>query len=584
MKNIIRNLLIISLLAVTFAACKEEPDYGDYDRTSVVTLSKSSLNIGWESGSTAEVTVTVPRFGWKAECEAEWLTLSPDTVNVVGSTKVTLTVAENSEEEPRTTTVRFVSGNVEQTLDVKQVGYGQIASEVNHPDGNANKWMFEHLKEMYLWNDLLTNVYPDYACDYNNFLSNTLIPLRGNELDGGRRDGARYLYSYVQRSAAPRTRATSSMYPSFGFATMSMVAVDENLVYLRITSINPESPAERAEILRGEYVGKVNGEEITRVNASEMYNKLMYPTGGSVQLTMMSSTEYQGEFYFSENRKVTLSTSNIGNSPIVAYTVLEHNGRKVGYLAYNSFESGVVESPGKYDLELQMVFDEFVEQGIQELVIDLRYNGGGLVSSCQKLCSMIAPKEKLGELLFTLRHNAEQEAVLPESSKQLKLLENYAESNVNMSRVYVLTSEMSASASELLIVGLEGVGVDVTVVGLDTEGKNVGMDVTYKHVDGYDYEFAPVTFQAYNAQGYSEFSGGIRADFQIDEWEDLRSDGWMPLGDPTEVVLQMALNLMTDDASRASMHQTRSTKQSRVQRLKYDDPVRAGGILRVEEE
>ena len=147
MKNIIRNISVLLSLSLAFVACEEKPDYGDHGRTSVVTLSKSIVNIGWEEGSTAFVEVTVPRFGWKAECDADWLTILPDTVNTVGKTKVTLLVAENTSEEERQTSVRFTSGNAEQTLGVRQVGYGQIASDVNHPDGNANKWMFGYLQQ-----------------------------------------------------------------------------------------------------------------------------------------------------------------------------------------------------------------------------------------------------------------------------------------------------------------------------------------------------------------------------------------------------------------------------------------------------
>ena len=593
MRKIINNLFVVLLMACAVVGCKEEVDYGDHDRTSVVTLSKSAVNIGWEGGSSAEITVTVPRFGWKAEYDAHWLSVTPDTTNLVGSTQVTLLVMENTSEEPREAVVTFLSGNVEQKLNVKQVGYGQIASDVNHPDGNANKWMFEVLKERYLWNTLLEDAYPDYACNYNNFLANTLIPLKGNELDGGRIDGARYLYSTVSRVPASATRSgeqtragVSTLYPSFGIATIGLVSVDEDLVYLRVTSINPESPAERAEIQRGEYIGEINGEEITRVNVNAMCNKLLYPNGGSIQLTMMRSSEFQGEFYFSEDRKVNLSTANIGNNPVVAYSILEHVGKKVGYVAYNSFVSGVTSNPTAYDLELQNVFDEFVAEGIDELVVDLRYNNGGLVSSCQKLCSMIAPSDKLGEVAFTLRHNEQLEATLPESQKKVKLLTSYAESNVNMSRVYFIVSDQSASASEMVIVGMEGLGVDVTVVGLTTEGKNVGMEVITKYVDGYNYEFSPVTFQIFNAKDESNYSTGIRADYEVDEWGDLRSDGWKPLGDPEEVMLNMALNLITGNTTRSFVEVSPAPQiQNRFERLKYNDPnVLRGALLTPEVE
>ena len=574
MKYFLR-ILIAVVLSCGFVACdNSNTEDNTPKRTSVVTLSKSSVNLSWEAGSYVRVKVTGPRFGWKAECDADWLTITPDSTNVVGSLEVVLLAEENSGAEPRQTEIVFTSGNVSRSLAVTQVGYGQEVNDVKHPDGNANKWMFEMLETWYLWNDLLVNTYPDYVCDYDDFLSNTLIPLKGNEMDGGRyEDGSRYLYSYVTRTISSRAGVGHS---AFGFATLTAVAVDNNKVYLRVTSVNPDSPADRVGIMRGEYIGRVNGLDITVANWASMYNRLLYPTTSSVSVTMMSSTEYGGEFYFSDDYTVTLSAANIGNHPVVASDIIEYGGRRVGYVAYNSFTRGPVDSSAEYDADLEAVFEMFETEGIDELVVDLRYNGGGAVSSCQKLLSMIAPKAKLGQKAFTLRHNASIEEQLGEDEKVVKLLENY--SNVNMNRVYVIATDMSASASEMVIVGLRGLDVDVTVVGGDTEGKNVGMDVMSKHIDGYNYTFAPITFQIYNAKGFTDYSNGIPADYKVDEWEDLRSDGWKPLGDPEEAVLKMVLNLI--DGSRAVAEPTRSAATPKgIERIRFIDPQRSMGAL-----
>lgn len=574
MKHLL-NILLAVVLGVGFVACDNTDEDNTPARTSVVTLSQASINMNYEANSYARVTVSVPRFGWTTECQADWLTITPDSTKVIGSMEVMLLAEENRSEEPRQTEVVFRSGNVSRSLSVNQVGYGQAVNDVNHPDGNANKWMFEMLETWYLWNDLLNNVYPDYVCDYDDFLENTLIPLKGNELDGGKNeDGSRYLYSYVSRQATA-ARAIAG-YPSFGFATVTPMSVEDNKVYLRVTSINPDSPADRAEIKRGEYIGRINGLDITRANWNSMYNRLMYPSSGSITLTMMSSTEYAGEFYFSHDRAVTLNAANIGNNPIVATDIVEYAGKRIGYFAYNSFTHGAGNGTTEYDTEMEEVFEMFATEGIDELVIDLRYNSGGAVSCCQKLLSMIAPTDKLGQKAFTLRYNSILEEQMPESSKSIELSSNY--SNVNMSRVYVITSDVTASASEMVIVGLRGLDVDVTVVGLDTEGKNVGMDVMSKHIDGYDYTFAPISFQIYNAKGYTEYQNGIRADYEVDEWEDLRSDGWKPLGDPEEVVMQMVLNLI--GGNRSAQLSSRSAQPSAaVERIRFADPQRMSGAL-----
>ncbi len=576
MQKIFKILFVVILAIGGLCAC-DDKDKGSTQplRTSVVTLSKSSVGIGYEDSSFARVKVTVPRFGWRAETDADWLTLSPDSTQNVGTTELMLFATGNTDAEPRSTVVTIYSGNVKGELKVTQVGYGQEVDDVKHPDGNANKWMYEQLQVWYLWNDLLQGLYPDYDCSYDVFLDNTLIPLKGNELDGGRyEDGSRYLYSYVTRAASSRAAVG---YPAFGFATLSAVGADNNKVYLRVTSINPDSPADRAQIRRGEYISRINGLDITRANWMTMYNRLLYPSGGSVTITMMESSEVNGDFYFNEGRTVTLSAANIGNNPIVAAEIVEHDGKKVGYFAYNSFQRGPTDSSIDYDIEMEQAFEMFATEGIDGLVIDLRYNGGGSVSSCQKLLSMIAPREKLGTVAFTLRHNASIEPQLSDDEKNISLLEDYADANVNMSKVCVIATDMSASASEMVIAGLRGLDVAVSVIGSTTEGKNVGMDVMSKHIDGYDYTFAPITFQIYNAKGYTDYQNGIRADYTVDEWEDLRSNGWRPLGDPEEVMFQMALTLIGGSRTQATRAAETVAVPAGFERLRVYDPRRESG-------
>ena len=87
--------------------------------------------------------------------------------------------------------------------------------------------------------------------------------------------------------------------------------------------------------------------------------------------------------------------------------------------------------------------------------------------------------------------------------------------NLGIRHLYIIATGNTASASELVISGLRGLDVPVTIVGARTEGKNCGMDVMVRTIDRYDYEFAPITFLNYNAKGFNEFSDGFEPDVDI---------------------------------------------------------------------
>lgn len=183
------------------------------------------------------------------------------------------------------------------------------------------------------------------------------------------------------------------------------------------------------------------------------------------------------------------------------------------------------------------------EAGITDLVLDLRNNGGGHVITSNMLSTCIGGSACQDRVYQYYRYNDERMADWKQTSETFGMsydqteklffekfyysnyygvsLANYA---LNLSRLYVLVSDGTASASEAVINSLKGIGLPVTLIGSKTNGKNVGMNVfTWNNIEGYDYEFAPISFQGYNAQKQSVDPKGITPDYAVSE---TASGGW----------------------------------------------------------
>jgi C-terminal processing protease CtpA/Prc len=215
---------------------------------------------------------------------------------------------------------------------------------------------------------------------------------------------------------------------------------------------------------------------------------------------------------------ITLAADWIVTEPVFYHDILEQDGRRVGYLVFNDFLQQAID-------DLDAVFAGFREAGIDELVLDLRYNSGGTPEVAVRLAGWIAGDAVDGnDVMAEMIHD-----------------ESYAEADrtiffdpidqaPSLDRVAIITSPRTASASEMLINGLAPF-MEVILVGETTYGKPVGMYV----YDLCDKVFLPVTFQMVNALGEGAFFDGIPPDCPaVDDLDHA-------LGDPEEASLSAAL-------------------------------------------
>lgn len=191
------------------------------------------------------------------------------------------------------------------------------------------------------------------------------------------------------------------------------------------------------------------------------------------------------------------------------------DNKKIGYLAYQSFLGYSV-------VEFDDVFAFLKAEGINELIVDLRYNGGGYISLAQEMAEIIVPANSTGQEFISIKHNN----LIRAYEDTTLFLRNHS-MNLDLDRVFFITNRYSASASELVINGLEP-HMEVIQIGDTTTGKPYAMYGFLFH----DWLAYPVTAKSVNALGYGDYENGILPDLNL---TDNHAYDWGDINDPAVV-------------------------------------------------
>lgn len=191
------------------------------------------------------------------------------------------------------------------------------------------------------------------------------------------------------------------------------------------------------------------------------------------------------------------------------------------------------------------------------MILDLRYNGGGHTMSANLIATCIAGTASQGKVFSSLRFNDERMAKLNNKredelfaySSYPNLGTSLSAGSLNLPRVYCLVGNGTASASELVINSLEGIDLDVILIGEKTTGKNVGMEYEEYTVRNNTYRVVPITFQSYNAKGLSDYEKGFEPDILMDETNPYNEQGVFYIhkdyGNNEEPLYAKAIELIT---------------------------------------
>ena len=301
---------------------------------------------------------------------------------------------------------------------------------------------------------------------------------------------------------------------SYGFG----LAVDPNN-HVRVTFAYDESPAGKAGLTRGDKLLTINGIDVHNAVISrnlDILNKAL--VAQSANMRFEKKRGYVVE--------VTLTKSTFKINAILAEEVFEINSNKVGYLAYNSFLTNSKDV-------IDAAFQRFKLAGVSDLILDMRYNGGGSLSVATHLGSLIIEAGSPNSLVFTkLQFN---KLVSPELDETI-YFEPKDGRSLGLTRLFVITTKSTASASEYIINALKP-HINVFIIGSRTHGKPAGsipFDAS-RRSSALNHVLFPIVFVGTNANGFYDYFNGFPVNASVTD------DITRNFGDSLELCLNKAL-------------------------------------------
>ena len=386
----------------------------------------------------------------------------------------------------------------------------------------VNGFIYQFMQDYYLWNNKVPRKGVDLV-KYDGKPDDLVKAVRYNDLD--------------------RFSRINSRGGDVAANLQNTVSKDVGLYVTRLSNrnlgvlfIKPNSPADKAGLRRGIQITKIDDVLATNVTTFDR--------------SLPHTIVYTG----SEGEKtVSLTPTSYQEGTIFKQTVVERGGKKVGYLAYSGFIGNVKSSIPEYDF-VKNGLKPLFEKGIDELVVDLRYNGGGYVKFCQIFASILMPAGSNQKVFIRKVYNSNLVSFNSTTNFEADIPFNFG-----LKRIFFITSRRyTASASDMLVTSLMP-HMDVKIVGIPysnsggnhTYGKFVGGPMLYESQTFYDaypkdilkkadLAFFPMTSRFANADGFpstnaSEHKDGIKANVASND--DVSKD----FGDPAEACFKECL-------------------------------------------
>lgn len=502
-----------------------------------------------------------------------------------GSEKTYPAVIDNTTNPPTASAV-LEDGTSVWTNNANATGEASTANKetVNY----VNEWIYDEMAIYYLWNNELPRN-PDYSLIPNKFFNSILYTFHPTTNPDGDR------FSWIQENYVDLLDNLSGVSSSeIGFEYI-FVGVTDAQYYALVLYPKSGTDAEAKGINRGRFIIQVDGNDITPDNYSSLFG------GNGTKRLRMADWVYdpdeQGFYLQDSGEEIIQMHSRYAENPVYFDNIYTIGDKKVGYLVYNFFARDKGDDSSDYDKLLISKLSSLQSQGINEMVLDLRYNGGGAVSSAIALASALVKNRSTNNVLVTSEYNnlvhSELRKEYGADYNKEYFIDKIMDTSVSipsldLPRLYVLTSEWTASASELIINGLKPY-MDVILIGETTYGKNVGSISIYEENDPKNkWGMQPIIVKYYNSNGESDFTAGFNPNYEVDEFEDLFL---FDFGDTNDPLLGTALSLIGGQTLstrvssistpfRSSQVDEKASVKLRQNRLRFDmhDDVRGDAI------
>ncbi len=409
----------------------------------------------------------------------------------------------------------------------------------------VNSFIWNGLRNYYLWNHqvpALTSAIYDNKDTLNLMLNKfadpqklfTSLLYRHDTIDR---------WSFLVDNYKTITDWISGTSKTTGFDFMLAHIGSTNNLFGFVRYVYSGSPAEKAGLKRGDIFLTVNSQQLTMTNYQTLLFNVDSYTLGFATITNNTISP--------SSKTMSLTAVEMQENPINKDTIFTYSNKKIGYLVYNGFNAD-------YDLQLNTVMQGFKSANIDQMVLDLRYNGGGSVQSAIYLASMIYSTDNT-KVFSKAQYNAELQAYLTNTYGASYLNDNFTNTitasgsngaatinSLNLNKIYIIVSDNTASASEMLINGLRPY-MNVVVIGIPTVGKyTASMTIQDWDANGVvnpndPYAMQPIVVKYANSAGVTDFINGLTPN--ITATEDIAN--LLPFGDPNEKLLSVALADMT---------------------------------------
>ncbi|WP_111642959.1 S41 family peptidase [Marinimicrobium alkaliphilum] len=350
---------------------------------------------------------------------------------------------------------------------------------------DENNWLRAWNRETYLWYDESPDLDP----------AGTTRPATYHQQLGRPGD----VFRWSQSTEAYRRLTESGVSAGYGIRWRLLRSTAPNRD-IRVAYTEPDSPAALAGVPRGARVLSVNGSDAVGGDNVDLLNASLYPDEEDETYTFVFSLPN------GETLETQLTSAELTVSPVQTQTVIE---RPTGHIGYIHFTRHIATA----ESALAEAIQSLSQAGVSDLVIDLRYNGGGFLRIASQLAYMVAgPEQTQGQIFEVMQFNDQHPDINPVTGRSIEpepFLSTRREGadlpSLNLERVVVLTGSGTCSASEALINGLRGIDVEVIQIGADTCGKPYGGYTTDNCGNSY---FMP-QFMGVNAKGYGDYTDGF---------------------------------------------------------------------------
>ncbi|MFZ4456023.1 MAG: S41 family peptidase [Bacteroidales bacterium] len=430
----------------------------------------------------------------------------------------------------------------------------------------VNNWILDNMSGYYLWNTTMPMSVSKLISPTDYFKS-----LKNQE------DRFSAIFEDYQTIANELSGVSSA---DVGFDFVLALLDNKTDVVGIIRYIKKGTSASQIGLKRGQVFTKINGTQMNLTNYQSLLNSLFDNTP-NVTLAMGDVVNHT---IVPASDKIVAKSFNYQENPVFLDSVYTINSTKIGYLVYNFFAQDAGDKTLKYDLKLNEAFGRFNQQGISELILDLRYNSGGAINSAVNLASMIVPNLTTNKLLTIIDYNANLTSYFTSSQFKSQYpnedpFHDYFSTTINnipvqnvgnrLSRMFVLTGDHTASASEMVINGLKPF-MNVVLIGDTTIGKNVGSTLIYDDVNKSNkLAILPIILKYYNSKHESDFTKGFIPNTLADD------DVYHDFGDTHEGQLATALQQITGLSFKSAI------ARSELQMLKSSSDFKRlkGGVL-----